>query len=583
MKKIFTILAFALACLSVNAQIAPNPDIPNDPVEYSRLRLPTEEPAIPAFFTLIFNKNHEHDRVMAYLDQSEWGDTDAFSEYWMTILGSIIHTREITPEFVEECIQRALRTSGIGTREELAGLYAATPEFKDFTYTDQQFAMDMLTLFSAGWGFVSPGGALAGAIVGTAANATGVIVSEHNGLGDEYDSILGYAGASASELSLSQEIGLLNEASFDSNAIQSAADDAFHISNIGNVISCVQVAKLMYDQNQRDQQKWANREHLLNMRRIDYFYNLVNAYLKFFSVDNDTVWVLAFPQIDQTMPFQYGNEMCEANWHLSLGALRLVPLENFGTYQFEGHYFGYLNADVSYDLSKYDAKFVRNTTYEELLGVKGDRGNIGLNMFDNGIDTSYDIGGNMNFHRAAGDVITGVINAGSKIHVKYSSPIHIKVEVPTGGNKSKVIETYADYFWDYYENKYTEKELHWSSLMDAMGVEVGNRDAKTAYDVSIHKAYTATNLLTDSVIREEEQVDNGKAVFKYSDGKKKDETELPIKEFLDHMGVPTTIPGGVANILWTAEIQPAPDNAKKITEDQWRDWFIKYDLNPTLK
>ena len=49
------------------------------------------------------------------------------------------------------------------------------------------------------------------------------------------------------------------------------------------------------------------------------------------------------------------------------------------------------------------------------------------------------------------------------------------------------------------------------------------------------------------------------------------------------MGVPTTIPGGVANILWTAEIQPAPDNAKKITEDQWRDWFIKYDLNPTLK
>lgn len=65
--------------------------------------------------------------------------------------------------------------------------------------------------------------------------------------------------------------------------------------------------------------------------------------------------------------------------------------------------------------------------------------------------------------------------------------------------------------------------------------------------------------------------------------KTKNETELPINEFLDHMGVPTTIPGGVARICWTAEIQPAPDNAKKVTEDQWREWFLKYDLNPTLK
>lgn len=580
MKKIFTILTFALACLSANAQIAPNPAIPDDPVEYFRLRLPTEEPALPAFLTLTFSKNHEHDKLMAFLDKSEWGDTDAFSEYWMTILGSIIHTREITPEFVEECIQRALRTSGIGTRAELARLYAITPEFKNFTYTNQQFAMDMLTLFSAGWGFVSPGGALAGAIVGTAANATGVIVSQHQGLWDDIDTAINYTGMATSELSLAQEIGEFN--TYGQPAAPSATE-TFHLSTIGNVISCAQIAKLMADQYERDQQKWANREHLLNMRRIDYFYNLVNAYLKFFSVDNDTVWVLAFPQIDQTMPFQYGNEMCEANWHLSLGALRLVPLENFGTYQFEGHYFGYLNADVSYDLSKYDSKFVRNTTYEKLLGVKGDRGNTGLNAFDNGIDTAYDIGGNLNFRQAAGEVITGVVNAGSKIHVKYSSPIHIKVEVPTCGARKRNITTYLDYFWDYYEDKYTEKELHWSSLMDAMGVQVGNRDAKTEYDVSIHKAYTATNTLTKVVTKEEEIVDSDKAVFKYSDDKGHDETELPIKEFLDHVDVPTTIPGGVAEILWTAEIQPAPDNAKKTTEDQWRDWFIKYDLNPTLK
>lgn len=553
MKKILTILAAALMCFCAYAQIARNPSITNDPVDYTRLRLPTDEPALPVFYTLIFTKEHDHERMMAMLGGLE-GMSGAFAEDKITLMGSLIHTWDITPEYVEDCIQHALKTSGIGSRAELARLYKVTPIFKDFTYTNAQFGSDMFGFVTGIAGFLIPSGTVASTIYGATTGAAGLAISNATGGAGAVDNALGTAGTIAAVVP--------GEAA----------------SAAGNGLSAIQILKLMRDQHNRDIQKWENRVHLLNMARIDYFYNLVNMYLRNGITEERSVWVLATHRIDKTMPFQFRRSMCSATWHINIGALKLVPLDNFGTFDFEGHYFGYLNADVSFDLSNYDKNFSKALTYEQSLGLKGDQGDLMKNAMDNNKDASYDIGGQMNFYRAMGYSISNVINNGSKLRVSYRSPIHIKIEAPIDYDE-KVIETHPDYFWDAYETKYTEKELHWSEVMRAMGINIGGRDADVKAYISIHKGYTAVNSQTKEKIQEEEIVNRSGSIHKYIYNGKADETKLTLDEALRGEDILTTIPGGLVNILWTAEIKPAPRNAKASTEAQWRDWFKKYDLS----
>lgn len=559
MKKVIISLVLALCSFSAFPQIiAPNPNIPNDPVDYSRLRLPEFEPAYPALFTISTRKEGDHTTMMWMYGQRSM--TETFAEDKITIAGMLVHTWNITPEFVEECIQKALDVSGIRTRDKLAKLYEDTPIFKDFTYTYDQWKSDMFGLVTGTVGFVVPGGPVAQAIYGATTGVVGLAYSNAVGAAGTADNVLGAAGTVAS-------------------VAPGAAASA-----IGSGLSSIQIVKLMYDQHGRDKQKWLNRVSLLNMCRIDYFYNLVNMYLRDKCGSFDTVWVLAFPHIDKTMAFQYRGEICSATWHIGLGAIKLVQLDNFGSTAFDGHYFGYLNADVDFDLSNYDSNFVKNITYEEMLGAKGKTNDVWINAMENAKGLARgDISDNLNMYKATPTyVVYGIVNSDTKMRVSYQAPIHIKVEAPLGKDEN-MLETYPDYFWEYYEDNYTETDLRLSSVMRAMGITVGGRNAEFKYDVHRHKAYTARQLQTHEVFTEEEKVEGSEVIFKSTKGGEKSEARIPVTTMLGGDNIQTTIPSGTARILWTTEIQPAPRDAKQATEDQWRELFRKYDLQFNLR
>ena len=583
MKKILTVAALVLGCICASAQIGPNPSIPNDPVDYSRLRLPTNEPAYPAFYTITFEKEDDFERLMWFMGERE--AKEAFAIDKLSLVGTLVHTWDITPEFVEACIQKALRVSKIGTRRELARLYEVTPEFKDFTYTDEQFGSDMFGFVTGALGFVVPGGPIAEAIYGAVTGTGGLLISNSINHADNLDNALGTAGT----LSAVAQGGALQDAVQSGTAVAELSDAGAGsvASGIGNVLTAISMLKLMWDQKQRDNQKWANRVHLMNMCRIDYFYNLVNKYLREDNDDPDKVWVLGFPQIDMTLPFQFRGVMCSANWHISLGALRLNYLEDFNTYDFEGHYYGYFNADVSFDLSKYDSSFIQNVTYEELLGAKG-KSNVFINSMESqkGMLAAGDLRYDLNFYKALpGHSVYGIINSGTNLKMSYRSPIHIRVEAPVvvQTEEDKYIEKAPDYFWDFYEDKYTESSLRLSSVMSAMGINIGGRDADVKYDCTLHKAFSAVDNLTKVRVTEEEEMYGDVAIFRSSDGEKTTETKIPMKEMLDNFDIPVTIPAGMARIVWTSEIVPPPTDAKKAAEDKWKEMFQKYGITSNLR
>ncbi|MCQ2137805.1 MAG: hypothetical protein MJY60_03785 [Bacteroidales bacterium] len=557
MRKFIISLVLALCSFSAFPQIiAPNPNIPDDPVDYSRLRLPEFEPAYPALFTISTRKEGDHTTLMWMAGQKSMSET--FAEDKITVAGMLVHTWNITPEFVEECIQKALDKSGIGSRKELARLYKVTPIFKDFTYTTNQWKSDMFGFVTGVVGFVVPGGPVAQAIYGTTTGVAGLAYSNAVGAAGTADNVLGAAGV-----------------------VTSVAPGAA-ASAIGNGLSSIQIVKLMYDQHKRDNQKWMNRASLLNMCRIDYFYNLVNMYLRDNCGSFDTVWVLAFPHVDKTMAFQYRGEVCSATWHIGLGAIKLVQLDNFGSTAFDGHYFGYLNADVDFDLSNYDKNFVKDITYEDLLGANGKSDNPLINAIEK-FKVTADLGYDLNFYKALPTyTVYGIMNNASSMRVSYQAPIHIKVEAPLGKDEN-MLETYPDYFWDYYEENHTETELRLSSVMRAMGINIGGRDAEFKYEVQHHKAYTARQLQTHEIIKEEEEVAGSEVIYKTSKGGENNETRIPVTKMLEGDNIQTTIPSGTARILWTTEIQPAPRDAKQATEDQWRELFRKYDLQFNLR
>lgn len=573
MKRFLTILSLTLICGAVSAQIVPNPNIPNDPVDYSRLVLPTNEPALPTFFTVDFELSDTHTQLMAFLGEEDRQKMTSMDK--VTLRGKLVHTWNITPEFVEECIQKALAKSGIGSRARLAQIYRDTPVFKDFTYTNRQFASDM-------FGFVS---SVVGVAVPAVVDLAPIVTMTYGATTGSVGLLMSNLGTDPKDIdTLGTALGI---AGIASSAFEGAMPGAV-TSTVGNGLTAAQMFLVMKQQHDRDVQKYENRAYIVNMARVDYFYHLVNMYLCYDMPAFDRVWVLAFPQSEITIPYNFRGVTCKVNWRFNMGAIQLRGLNpkpgDVPEYDFEGEYFGYFNAAASYDLSEYDKKWLGDVKFLELIGAKGDNASPFVNSaaHTKGIVDADPLRSEVNMYKSLPDyIVSSVINEPTNMKVEYASPIHLRIEAPIS-RKDAVFERHPDYFWDYYEDTNTETAVNKSDVMRAMGVTVGGREADVKPHFEIYKGYTAMskNGASGKIRRSEYVVKDNYCFRDDSDGREPVTNTFPILDVLKAEGVSVTVPDGMLHVIWSAEIMPPPRNARWATEQDWKKLFDKYKVKP---
>lgn len=581
-KYLITISAFLLALMQSFAQIAPNPSIPNDPVDYSRLRLPSDEPSIPALFTMRLEGEDDHTQMMNFLTFLEKQDSVTVMENVMHCRGELVHSYNITPDFVEWCIKRALIDSRLDTRDELARLIAATPELKEYRLSTEQWANDMLNLAIASGSLIIPMGRVGGAIYGAGSTA------------------VGYASSALTDSSMDAIDHGLNAGGLSVTAYQTIVNPkelskAGKISKgLGTAVSVAQLAKMTYAQFERDQQKCANWVHLLNMCRIDYFYNLVNKYLREGAGAYQKVWLLAISPESKTLPFNYRGEMCSVTWKIAGGALKLIPLPKYygdpRDASFEGEYFGYLNAVADFDLSNYDSNYVGKTTVEDVLGLNGDSENPFVNIVAESkpIVAADAVRSSLNGYKVDPLYsVSGVKNGASQLKITYASPMYVKIEM-NDSPEVNFLEISPTYFWDLVEFEDDPLTFNKEGVMDAMGLTQSSKEGDVKLDYSFEKGFTAISEKLGHKVVVKEGVKGGKYSFYESDSRSGITSfEHSAKEALNASGpgdyISYTIPPGKFTLFLTQEIQPAPREALETTKEDWAELFKKYNLKMNLK
>lgn len=551
MKRNIITFILSLLCVGAFAQIAPL-GIANDPIDYSRLDLPTDEPSYVARFTMNIDGAVHNDALKYMADVALLNLEEISSTHQVHCSGQLIHAFDISPEYVERCIQDAFRTAKINGRDELAKMLKDTPKFKDFTYTKEKFLDEMFSMATS----VIPTNGV-GTIVAT---GTGLVLSARAGSFD------GVAGASTA---IGIEQGLIEAVGGESNVLGAA----------GQALTAYSMYNMLSDAYDRDMQKYDNWVNMLNMARIDYFYHLVNMYLRINAKGMDKVWIVSIPEKHETLPVTFRGEPCEVTWTIKAGAIRLqnpVIISSTDGADFDGEYFGHFDAVASFNLSNYDTKYIAKS--KDPSDPSGLSEHVEKKQYAGLMVANDEVRSKLNMYLAMAEensnlAVSNIHNSATGLYIHYMSPIHISIEKPDFKGSTH-LEAAPEYFWDFYDSKLMEGHIDKSAVMNAMGLTLRGKDSDVDFRLTLDKRYTFSDLLNQNVEKVREYVNGGNLILDQNGYT----SSTPVKEADLGSDIPSNIPRGTLFISWATEVKPPQRSPRDLTKEKWKEVFDKYSM-----
>ncbi len=309
MKRFLLLLFLALGTIA-GAPAQPKPKA-DDPVDYSRIRMPREKGSHPVTYTLYYE--------------------EGMVNFPITFGGELIRTREINSSLREKAIQRAMDRMGIN-RIQIAKWNEQVKQAKEDDYTTEQFLDDLGTM--SGY-----------------SNITDAIAML-SGNKDPVQWLQDRIEQSTSREALAKD--LLSK-------IESAGEI---ISGLDEIRSFLDKLEVLQRARERDKQKWLNRIASYAAEGLAKFYKEVNKILRQIAKGEDSHWVLRV-EGSANAPFGYGNIRCVQQWTLKMHLDKnRDPLADYSEKDddayfntFEGDYYGWIEAEAVYDLSNYDAQY----------------------------------------------------------------------------------------------------------------------------------------------------------------------------------------------------------------------------------
>lgn len=361
MRRLVLCLAALTFAWSASAQF---PQIPGDPVDYSKISIPRVAGSYPVKYTMRFehhtNENFFYD-MMVYWITGDKTEAEKDNIGWTDVVftGELRNTLDISPEMLERAIQAAFLKTGLN-RPLLKIRQEQARKIKKVVYTNKQFLMDVAGAVS----LALPFGAELSAGASFALNAAGAALAISS-LAD---------GPSGNNMTDALNAGSLEL------AIMSGFDDALAIgggeaarvlgaggkvvSGLGTAAGVASFGMSLHDAGERTEQTWKNRIGAAAIHQINQFYDAVNYYLHLYAAQagKDT-WVLLIHNTSESAPFMFRNTYCGVTWVIDA---KLVKCESMPrrpdrlNYGFEGKYCGILDAVSIYDLSGYSKQFLNN-------------------------------------------------------------------------------------------------------------------------------------------------------------------------------------------------------------------------------
>lgn len=368
MNKISIIISATVLLLPIGAgaQVMQFEQIPGDPVEYSRILVPREPGSYPATFSMNVRQRSINSMSDMAAELKELLTNG--SEQELLFEGELIKTWDISKKQVEEAIQNAFSPFShcrINNRAHLAKLYSQLHPV---------IPKEDLEAFYAGL----QGSAIQGVTTGIenvpngvnyALNATKYIhkiVNVVEGKKTFSESFLNFEtvldaastaaaiGESAFPVASEAAGAVLAPVSFVYMFTDAMYTDLYYARNVAPKILAAQTAA----------------------EKINMFYREVNEYLRQ-RRESDAIWMVYVKGRTST-PFSFRNETCSQTWSVEAKLNKLYDQEDtrdnyneIWTRTMGGRYFGWVECDVTMDMSNYDRNFIPKTASYNLEDTIG--------------------------------------------------------------------------------------------------------------------------------------------------------------------------------------------------------------------
>ncbi len=357
MKKVLFTLLLAFAALSsAQAQFAP---IEGDPVDYSLIRIPRDSLSVPLDF-IMENANFHGVDILNYALGPENGgapiDTSVVGFRHIDFKGELCHTWDITPELIEEAVQRALRATSM-TRKDLARYKQQIELFAEINYNIKDFKNDMIDFVSAAASLAGAGPLADAATVGAKALVNGEFSYDTTGSTLEV--------ASMAHASLEGELTHWGE--FDTSVGMKLSGEALKgaqkvVGLKGTYDNIKTLGRIPFEQFLRDLQKADNRVAASAFWKYMSFYNWANYYLFHLARQKGgDAWVIIINERSQPIPIEFSGTHNSVTWTLRGFVVKCADLPRLPhrlPYDHEGYYVGIIDAHADYDLSGFEKGFV---------------------------------------------------------------------------------------------------------------------------------------------------------------------------------------------------------------------------------
>ncbi|MDO5321956.1 MAG: hypothetical protein Q4F39_06180 [Bacteroidia bacterium] len=368
MNKISIIISATVLLLPIGAgaQVMQFEQIPGDPVEYSRILVPREPGSYPATFSMNVRQRSINSMSDMAAELKELLTNG--SEQELLFEGELIKTWDFSKDEVEDAIQLAFRLSSISDRAHLARLYSQLhpvlpKEDQEAFYAGLQGAA--IQGITTGLGENVPGGVN---VALNAAKYSHKIVNVVEGKKTFSESFLNFetvldaasaaatVGQSAFPVVSEAAGAVLAPVSFVYMFTDAMYTDLHYARNVAPKIAAAKVAAEM----------------------INKFYKNVNACLRGRGeFEEDNVWMVYVKGRTST-PFSFRNETCSQTWSVEAKLNKLFDQEDtrdnyneIWTRTMGGRYFGWVECDVTMDMSNYDRNFIPKTASYNLEDTIG--------------------------------------------------------------------------------------------------------------------------------------------------------------------------------------------------------------------
>lgn len=329
------------------AQVMQFEQIPGDPVEYSRIVVPREPGSYPATFSMWVRQKSINS--MADMRTELYDLLSLGSEDELLFEGELIKTWDISKRQVEEAIQEAFGRCGIRDRKHLARLYSQLhPVIPKENLDDLYAALEGNAVqgLTTGLGDVVPDK------VNLALTATKYGQKIYNVASGRktaaesfvnFDTALDIAGTAATVTGAEVAGAILTPVSFVYMFTDAMYSDLYYARYVAPKIAAAKAAAQI----------------------INKFYREVNSCLR--KNHGDPMWVVYVKGRTST-PFSFRNETCSQTWTVEAKLNKLYdqedPRDNYNeiwTRTMGGRYFGWVECDVTMDMSNYDRNFIPKT------------------------------------------------------------------------------------------------------------------------------------------------------------------------------------------------------------------------------